>query len=476
MSIRDLPKPDGLAGEILSQWIGDEDSPKFTNLRPLIEKSGASQNVVDKIVGWLKENKILNEDRLRELRMEAKRLDAEKRKAGAELKRLYEIEKTLKELHGLGRDPGYLANRPTPGEWRWNKISKIAKSLDDMEKELTSGPLCSDYDNFCENFLSKFELKNFSAKKSYTIHDAIKEIYGYFVFEKSGKQIFQLRPRMIDLLSSTDVPEEPLLFKAPYRSFCVQFPFGYYSYPLLNLDEEWGAGVIDAAYLVFEEDLGGKERFINIVWIISTAGRIPVHGEEIVFAIRFEVLDGSAASAVREAKKSLEARIISDAIKENKGFMGVILKTICPMINLVLYLNCRDVDVKEVPPEKYQFEISKARRLGPKKGRHAYERAKQYTTMIVKSVGEEEGKHAKEWELSSEQRRLTKRFLVRGHFRRYKSERYSEDVRKRTEAQPQWIRPFWKGPEFAEVLRESYIVKEPKKEVCDATTIKTEEL
>jgi len=54
---------------------------------------------------------------------------------------------------------------------------------------------------------------------------------------------------------------------------------------------------------------------------------------------------------------------------------------------------------------------------------------------------------------SEEDRKLTHRFMVRGHFRMQRYGPGNERVKRI------WISPFWKGPDMAEVIQKDYAVK-----------------
>ena len=59
---------------------------------------------------------------------------------------------------------------------------------------------------------------------------------------------------------------------------------------------------------------------------------------------------------------------------------------------------------------------------------------------------------------TDEGRKILKRFRVRGHFR---NQPYGPE---RSLVKRRWIKPFWKGPDLAELINSGYVVKENTRE------------
>lgn len=134
------------------------------------------------------------------------------------------------------------------------------------------------------------------------------------------------------------------------------------------------------------------------------------------------------------------------------------------VFNLLSYINCVDADISD-----YSDEIKNLTEQSKKMER--WSRARKVIQQKIHQMRIDNGrivivgKNTKSTirdKYQEPSRTITKRFIVRGHFRRQACGP-NRELRVTT-----WIKPHWKGPEFAEKINKKYLVKMSKEEVLNA--------
>lgn len=128
------------------------------------------------------------------------------------------------------------------------------------------------------------------------------------------------------------------------------------------------------------------------------------------------------------------------------------------VFNLLIYINCENADVQRDMDEVYRLRKKLSEFSGPKKTRkqkvleQQYAKAKKrYVYLVGKGIHADVAYGVRA--VSEEGRKVLKRFRVRGHFRNQPCGPGRSLVKRR------WIKPYWKGPDLAELINSGYVVK-----------------
>jgi hypothetical protein len=130
------------------------------------------------------------------------------------------------------------------------------------------------------------------------------------------------------------------------------------------------------------------------------------------------------------------------------------------LFNFLLYINCENADLcldtaktDAIRKKLAAFNGAKKKTRKQKQLEQDYAKEKKRSIYLV-------GKNIRADQFygvtatSDEARKILKRFRVRGHFR---NQPYGPE---RSLVKRRWIKPYWKGPDLAELINSGYVVKE----------------
>jgi hypothetical protein len=163
----------------------------------------------------------------------------------------------------------------------------------------------------------------------------------------------------------------------------------------------------------------------------------------------------------KEEEDEYEADEISsdDCLFYNEGFLFFRI-----LINSLLYLGSNDIDIMDVlsPHQRLIEQLRKAQLDKTKKKiRKKIKKIVDVSELNFSKLGHNTGKivvkkptiSSNQDQESEESRKLVYRFLVRGHWR---NQPFGE---KRSKRKLIWIKPHYKGPDFAELVNKPYVAK-----------------
>jgi len=137
------------------------------------------------------------------------------------------------------------------------------------------------------------------------------------------------------------------------------------------------------------------------------------------------------------------------------------------LFNLILYINCENADLEKDTSKADAIRKKLAGFNGTKKKtrkqkvleQDLQKAARRSIYLVGKSVKADAAYGVKA--ANEEGRKILKRFRVRGHFR---NQPYGPE---RSLVKRRWIKPFWKGPDLADMINSGYVVKESTSGVKD---------
>lgn len=384
-------------------------------------------------------------------------------------KRLEQVQR----LDARSHDPGFLFGRPTGYELMMTDMRRSAPKLYQAHgqlrkklKEITDGiyegkrPVeFSDFERIATSLGIKDLLQKWVYTKQGDPEYMMRMLFNTYVFEFYGKQVFAPTPKMMDMLEMTDPNVDKYFLAPPYPSFYVQFPYGRFGRYQKETDK---IHVIDGAFVAMgfldnETDTVVTEGTdaLSIIFFMNDDLENPVNGKigQVSHTLIFE--EGNVLTTFNKFKE----KFVKEGDIDN--FSGDIEATKA-CLNIVLYLSSKGTDCVTHMPDKRNELLKKARVGKPKQKARRFEKIKQYSYLTKIVLGENTSFEAPDG-TTAEQRRINARFMVRGHFRTYKSERYNQELREKTARQPQWIKPYWKGPEYAEAAVRKYSLETKKK-------------
>jgi hypothetical protein len=258
----------------------------------------------------------------------------------------------------------------------------------------------------------------------------------YELWMNNGGKTFILTKELVEAFQHTDIPYAcaPSFFKYPFPAFVIES----LDVPLFHTVTPSGtAGVYALMYTGADAVYADKNCHILTVtgekretldWSRSLYGFFPSSGGQALDAIMLNMSDdisiGRAASMENPIAKE---RLDPD---DARNMINI-------FFNTIMYIN----DPGRVVAETESRGTRKFKMGGNKRCSNEYIALKPPRSYIPLNKGGEGG------------RTIDKRFIVRGHWR---NQAYGAG---RAERRSQWIKPFWKGPELAEIVSRPYLVK-----------------
>ena len=298
--------------------------------------------------------------------------------------------------------------------------------------------------------------------------------YMTYMFHREGCQVFSVMSTLADLLMDTDLDVDTELLQLPYRAFYVEVPKGMF----VVYNDLTGHHPVEGLYVCEDPylDLSGSQMWKDpgIEILLESSGKIPTRtirimiigssttagndSDDALFHFRIDVGSGmlndyieyAAQMVERKKNPSGEATSIEREIQGNPNLDDIpaIFRFVA---NAILYVNSNGADISYEDPRKFIEEVARANRMAGRKRAHAIDRTRQKYSGLRKVVL---GRNIVpiENQPGTGGWRLKSRFRVRGHWRHYTSDRYSEEVRKK----PKWIMPFYKGPDMQDMVGRKY--------------------
>ena len=311
--------------------------------------------------------------------------------------------------------------------------------------------------------------------------------YATYMFQAEGKQIFEVKPTLAQLLLDTELDIDTELFKLPYRAFYLEVPKGLFR--VWNSITEWHD--IEGIYVVEDPSWSERElerlgrRDTGMASILRERGcepdrclRVVVAGaakceelingvaveDDAIFHFRIDLGPGKLSSyfdvAAEMAVRKRAGFDVPDELREetvnnpNIDDIPTILRFVA---NTILYINSSGADLTSAQPLEWQEEIVRAKQMGrgTSKGKRCADRAFQKYTSLPRIVLGAKLKPLQHQPTDIKSWRLKSRFRVRGSWRTFTSERYVAARGKTI-----WVMPFWKGPEMSNEISRRYQVGE----------------
>lgn len=298
------------------------------------------------------------------------------------------------------------------------------------------------------------------------------EMYSDYLKFCAGNKIYELHPNLIHKLSATNIKSVPTEFlNLPYKSIMMKVPKG--SLPFLTC----GGDIRDTEEIIVSEIPANTHQDDNdhkalkilvrnspyFAYFTISLSENEVHKcvdatiENIVSRFKNTDIDRSAPviqdTSIPDSYKEEIVREIKQNSKFNEEKESQIRELFEFIMKTILYINGANADVYWYDENDYlRSKMKRAR--SPKKMRKIQSMMKRsglYRVGYRITLSREErfmyeGAKTGNW-------KLTTRFMVQGH---YRSQPYGEGRQQRKII---FIEPFYKGPEYAELINNPHIVK-----------------
>jgi hypothetical protein len=326
------------------------------------------------------------------------------------------------------------------------------KVFRDLEFEEYVGKF-PDFRYFGENLPPKFRRLFDNLTTSMGIHDpshkameytAVAEFwYPLYIALHAGFRTFRVSSELAMLIKDTDIPDVALeFFKLPFEGIVLDVPKSTFSgkYKIVSR--------IYACRL--DDDERFRTSFVDELSATSYMNMLMPEGATIKDAVD-KTTQHDKLMAVADP----------DAWKYHVGDtfeVGAQSELFRFIINAILYISSPDADVKEDVRERHALHQKMQGMGGGNKRRKLEASLKKAKAKHIYIVGrrwddDEEYEKVASVRFTEEGRKILKRFRVRGHFRLQPYGK-GRELRKIS-----WVRPHWKGPTFAELVQNGYVVK-----------------
>ncbi len=269
-------------------------------------------------------------------------------------------------------------------------------------------------------------------------------------FHFAGRKVFEVDATIAEALDSTDLPKIPgEYFKLPFDAFCISFA-GDFAKDMFNSGGRANnfAGVMISEVPVVDDDgnsVHGGRLFPIIVYFDDDdflKGNLGVSIVWMILTDKFNI-DGWVDRSVEQ--------ICELKPNEGKSFPDILRSLFRVIVNMVMFLASEEVqkNLRLIDPSMPKLITSnkkKVRRYMKQYGHLSkmkyYDVGKIGINLFQKkdiSVGERR-----------EQWKLNHKFIVRGHWRNQSIKDGHRVI---------WIKPYFKGPEMADIVSKKYEVK-----------------
>lgn len=262
----------------------------------------------------------------------------------------------------------------------------------------------------------------------------ITRILVQFNYIQAGKKDFYIYSDLVPMLRDTDLLDiPPKELKFPFEAFSIIFKKGTIrgrGAPMDRIFVSCPTGDVLSGFLASDND-DGAPIFLSRLWEDTTLSEMANAYAEIAPTVK--------------GYSELKRQAARDAMYL--------------LFNLLTYINCENADVERDTSETDKIRKKLAGFNGSKKKtrkqkvleQELQKARKRHIYLVGKSVRAD-----KFYDVTAtdEGRKILKRFRVRGHFR---NQPYGPE---RSLVKRRWIKPFWKGPDLAELINSGYVVKE----------------
>lgn len=273
------------------------------------------------------------------------------------------------------------------------------------------------------------------------------EFWAFVLWKRCGSQIFDLDPRLVLSFMETEINLDMDMLSMPASSLYIAIPptCGLYfstSDGLVPLDGVF----VNVAEGRVEEHRDGVTRSFD--GYISFAAMTPVMDDGTKYAVRWSL------PFLKDSTETFEHWIVNHPwrrLSPQQLETAVKLSRVC--INAMLYINSQDSDVtQERLPVSARDKLMRLKNIGKNKKIAAPPAVNVRYSVVGRNIKYDSTLEERD-RADEETRKLTTRFVVRGHWR---NQPCGEG---RKERRLTWIAPHWKGPSLAEVCQTITIKK-----------------
>ena len=339
--------------------------------------------------------------------------------------------------------------------------------IDLLDKELKHKSNVFPFDAACRQYINfVFQQMQKDMKLTDTKEDErarFWDIYMPYMFYKHGKKLFRPTKELIHMLIDTEIKNLDAFFvKSPFKSIYITIPNDVKVMNPFNLPVN-GLYIVlyekeDIDYEGFSEEFQEYKNYEHskslIVCAISDIILPPTDPRETMYYWNLALREGDLSNQVNTLLNKYDEDYTSQQYSKcketyNRTFLENIL-FFC--INFLLYINAKN-DFKYVNKEK------SSNKKQPK-SKSKIKKAQKKSSLPYYEIGTDiviEHSYKKVINLydksATEKRRLTGRWVVRGHWRNQAhGQAFSERKLK-------WIQPYIKGEDLSEIIDKQYIVK-----------------
>lgn len=349
----------------------------------------------------------------------------------------------------------------------------IAAEVDALRSQGMSDPVIDDsqfrfFEKFVTGALTEFRKKNISPMGTFDRDEWAMlarcleiEYFSLVNFGLFGERVFYIAPHLAERLMETDMNVDGALLRLPFRScaFIYQDPQFIQLFHRCFGDENL-VPEYDSPVTIFLTELenGGRRSLVIVTARASSSF--------IYYGITQRTLNLSDGVTIEDALRTdwqaLGGTPVEGAMPDSFFYDDLRLTFYRTIINSILYLSTGNAELteegsplQELRRQEKEAKSRKKREKIARKGSKMREAYSGYPYIIV-------GKSTPETELSPlfmkedcvKWRTLTKRFMVRGHWK------YQAHGKEFKERRLIWIEPYYKGPaNVAETVNKPYIVE-----------------
>jgi len=268
----------------------------------------------------------------------------------------------------------------------------------------------------------------------------IESLYNMFIFFKAGAPKYVISAELIQALRDTEIPNFKIdALKLPFEGIRIDIPKGTFAPP---------ADLVESVYVTnVEHDrfrvIFPHGEWCNFVNMIVDDENKTIH--QVIEDTRLNMQDVLAPEFV---KKDIELK------SQYKDYFTTDVFRFA--INTVLYITCPDADMYRDRTEEYALyqQLQGLKKQNKRKIlEKEYHKAKESIRYIVGAGFKMDREYTAKLTDNGHKWVLTNRLRVAGHWRQ------QPHGPKRSLVKQIFIKPYWKGPTYAEMVQRGYVVK-----------------
>lgn len=307
------------------------------------------------------------------------------------------------------------------------------------------------FDQFIDTEFVRGMIQQRDPQKERELNSVIQMMFHLYAYYKGSGRTYEVREELGEMLLNTKLDVDICMVKSPFREIQILVP------PILKLhNNTTGLHDISTIYVNYSE-ISETHKLLKMLCVGRPNQNSQHELDDALFYFRIPLNEGKVSDAVRKEVEDWKQSPSFGKFSENAKYdVELIPRVFQFVLNVLLYITSENSDIRL---QKSQVDELKRKLEGlksPTKIRKLKHRIEKESTIHRYVIGSNITLSPEEQKLYDAIKRNGPRvrFPVGGHWRMQWVGKKGSQIQK-----PTWIRPHFKGPEMAELVRSIGVLK-----------------